>query len=135
MRLPFLCALLCLQLCSAFQGCGTPLVLRVACSRVDGVCRVRGATTAPLVRMSGGDEGGQPPKQTTGFGKLFGKLKREVTIEMKADEETGQKKFDFTSGQLIALSLLNFALPLVIYKIFVELKLYCAIGVGLGSCN
>mmetsp|Transcript_16766 Transcript_16766/g.33062 ORF Transcript_16766/g.33062 Transcript_16766/m.33062 type:complete len:128 (-) Transcript_16766:51-434(-) len=89
--------------------------------------------SAPLaLRMQ--EQGGGPPKQTTGFGKIFGKLSKEVSLETEVDETTGKAKPKFTQAQLILLSALNFVLPVVIYKVFVETKGYCALGVQLGPC-
>mmetsp|Transcript_29055 Transcript_29055/g.67983 ORF Transcript_29055/g.67983 Transcript_29055/m.67983 type:complete len:127 (-) Transcript_29055:40-420(-) len=76
----------------------------------------------------------EPEKQTTGFGKLFGKLSKEVSLETEIDSETGKTKPKLTQAQLILLSALNFVAPLAIYKIFVETKAYCALGVQLGAC-
>eukprot|EP00283_Hemiselmis_rufescens_P018171 CAMPEP_0173442118 /NCGR_PEP_ID=MMETSP1357-20121228/25418_1 /TAXON_ID=77926 /ORGANISM="Hemiselmis rufescens, Strain PCC563" /LENGTH=80 /DNA_ID=CAMNT_0014407789 /DNA_START=72 /DNA_END=314 /DNA_ORIENTATION=+ len=76
----------------------------------------------------------EPEKQTTGFGKLFGKLSKEVSLETEVDASTGQTKPKFTQAQLILLSALNFVAPLVIYKVFIDTKLYCTIGVQLGAC-
>eukprot|EP00286_Rhodomonas_abbreviata_P015357 CAMPEP_0181324984 /NCGR_PEP_ID=MMETSP1101-20121128/20666_1 /TAXON_ID=46948 /ORGANISM="Rhodomonas abbreviata, Strain Caron Lab Isolate" /LENGTH=118 /DNA_ID=CAMNT_0023433227 /DNA_START=9 /DNA_END=365 /DNA_ORIENTATION=+ len=63
-----------------------------------------------------------PPKQTTGFGKLFKGLTGELTAETRQVDETGKRTLKATPAQIMVLVIAQFGIPIALIQIYKAVK-------------